>query len=95
MDQTRAPKALVDLAVCKWRFQWECPTSEFSPLRMRADLDNFWWTWEPTRRTFKKKSWCFFFWQKKMPEFTTEIYFREFGFLPKKIELFRSHLSEN
>ena len=38
----------------------------FSPLRMRADLNNFWWTWEPTRRTFGKFR-AFFFWQKKIP----------------------------
>ena len=37
----------------------------FSPLRMRADLNNFWWTWEPRRRTFKKKNGdLFYFWQK-------------------------------
>ena len=36
----------------------------FSPLRMRADLNNFWWTWEPTRRTFKKME-TFFFCRKK------------------------------
>ena len=34
----------------------------FSSLRMRADLNNFWWTWEPTRRTFGKFG--VFFWQK-------------------------------
>ena len=28
MDQTRVRKSL-DLAVSKWRFQWECPTSDF------------------------------------------------------------------
>ena len=51
---------LLDLAVSKWRFQWGVPNFRiFSSLRMRADLNNFWWTWEPTRRTFGK--FCAFF----------------------------------
>ena len=59
----------------------------FSSLRMRADLNNFWWIWEPTRRTFKTKKLvcvCVFFWQKKKSEFTTEISFCEFGFFSAK-----------
>ena len=59
----------------------------FSSLRMRADLNNFWWIWEPTRRTFKTKKMvcvCVFFWQKKKSEFTTEISFCEFGFFSAK-----------
>ena len=43
----------------------------FSPLRMRADLNNFWWTWEQTWRTFGNLEFSPF-WQKKS-EFTTEI----------------------
>ena len=32
-----------------------------------SDLDNFWWTWEPTWRTFENT--VYFFWQK-LSEFT-------------------------
>ena len=54
-----------DFAVSKWRLQ--VPNFRiFSSLRMRADLNNFWWTWEPTRRTFKKVS-CLFFLQNFFP----------------------------
>ena len=47
---------------------------------MRADLNNFWWTWEPTWRTFKKEIGCLFFLADFFSEFTTEISFCEFGF---------------
>ena len=50
----------------------------FSPLRMRADLNNFWWTWEPRRRTFKKME-TFFFWQKKIPNSQPKFSVCEFG----------------
>ena len=57
----------------------------FSSLRIRADLNDFWWTREPTWRTFGKLR-AFFFWQKKISEFTKRNFGCEFGifFLPKK-----------
>ena len=39
----------------------------FSPLRIRADLNSFWWTREPTWRTFGNFGVCVCFWQKKIP----------------------------
>ena len=80
MDQTRALKVL-DLAAClQVVISMGAPNFRFfSSFGMRVDFNNFWWTWEPTRRTFKKKL-VSFFWQKKNSEVTTEISFCEFGF---------------
>ena len=57
----------------------------FSPLRIWADLNNFWWTREPTWRTFGKME-TFFFFAEKNSEFTKRNFGCEFGnfFLQKK-----------
>ena len=51
---------------------------------MRADLNNFWWTWEPTRRTFEK--FVPFFWAEKNPNSQPKFLFvnLEFFFCQKK-----------
>ena len=51
----------------------------FSPLRMRAALDNFWWTWVPTWRTCYQKKSSLFGSGKTKSEFPTGISFCEYG----------------
>ena len=74
---------------CTWGLSVQAEPSKkpntFSPFRMRADLNNFWWTRERTWRIFKKK-WGHFFCRKKFPNSQTEIFGCEFGFffLPNK-----------
>ena len=55
----------------------------FLQLGMRVDLNKFWWTREPTWRTFKKIE---TFFQKKNPNSQPKFFGCEFGkfFLPKK-----------
>ena len=62
-SQTRATNRLILLSL-SGDFNGSAQLQNFSQLRMRADLNNFWWTWEPTRRTFKKM-WCLFFLAEK------------------------------
>ena len=80
MDQTRAPKAL-DLAVSKWRFQWEMGVPN---CRMRADLNNL-VDMEANMANFQKKMGAFFL-KDFFSEFTTRKFrFVNSEFLPKKI----------
>ena len=79
------PKRLILLSP-SGDFNGSAQLQNFFSLGMRVDLNNFWWTWEPTRRTFEKKWRPFFFGRKKFRIHNPKFSVCEFGifFLQKK-----------